>query len=127
MDLRLENKEKIAWEKQTSESLGMRFVHIPVSGWSPPTDEQVAKFLALFRDNAQAKVFVHCHFGDDRTGVFVAAYRMAFDRFPASEAMHEMDRFGFNRPWHPSMRAYVRAFPEHLQSAPVLAPFRSSP
>ena len=125
VDLRRENKEKIAWEKKTSEGLGMQFVHIPVSGWSAPSDAQVAQFLALFRDHPEAKVFVHCHYGDDRTGVFVAAYRMVFDKFSTSEAIQEMDRFGFNRPWHPAMRAYVSAFPEHLDSSPALAPFHN--
>jgi len=48
VDLRGEDREKIEWERKRAESLGMRFVHIPVSGWSPPTDEQVVQFLSLF-------------------------------------------------------------------------------
>ena len=127
VDLRQENKSKVAWEQKLSESLGMHFVNIPVSGWSPPTDEQVAQFLAIFREHPQEKVFVHCHFGDDRTGVFVATYRIAFDKFPASEAIKELDQFGFNRRWHPSMRAFVREFPGHLASSPALAEFKNNP
>src|SRR6266481_2621638 len=49
VDLRGEDRDKIAWERQHAESLGLRFVHIPVDGWSPPTEEQVAQFLSLFR------------------------------------------------------------------------------
>jgi len=45
--------------------------------------------LSLFAGKKE-KVFVHCRFGDDRTGVFVAAYRMAFDGWPAQQAMEEM-------------------------------------
>ncbi len=73
VDLRGEDHEKVAWERKRAESLGMRFVHIPVSGWAPPTDEQVAQFLSLLRDNPGQKIFVHCRFGEDRTSVFIAA------------------------------------------------------
>ncbi len=47
VDLRGEDREKISWERQRAESLGMRFVNIPVSGWSPPTDKQVVQFLSF--------------------------------------------------------------------------------
>jgi protein tyrosine/serine phosphatase len=87
VDLRGEDPEKVEWEREVAESLGMRFVHIPVSGWSPPTNEQVVQFLSLFRDNPGQKIFVHCRFGDDRTGVFVATYRMAFEKWPAERAL----------------------------------------
>ena len=126
VDLRGEDRDKIAWEKKHAESLGMRFVHIPVSGWSPPTDEQVVQFLSLFRDSPGQKTFVHCRFGDDRTGVFVATYRMALEKWSSEEAVKEMYFFGFNGLWHPSMKAYIRAFPERLNSSPALASLRTS-
>jgi tyrosine-protein phosphatase SIW14 len=122
VDLRGEARDKYEWERKQSESLGMRFVHLPVSGWSPPSDEQVAQFLILFRDNPHEKVFVHCRFGDDRTGVFVATYRMAVDKWSPEQAMDEMYFFGFNGFWHPSMKKFIHDFPNHLRSAPTLAP-----
>ena len=125
VDLRGEDRSKIRWEKKHSESLGVRFVHIPVSGWAPPTDAQVAQFLGIFRQNPLETVFVHCRLGDDRTGVFVAAYRMAFDKFLSDEALHEMYFFGFNGFWHPSMEAFIREFPKRLATDPPLAPFKS--
>ncbi len=125
VDLRGEDREKIAWERNLAESLGMRFVHIPVSGWSPPTDEQVVQFLSLFRSERGQKVFVHCRFGDDRTGVFVATYRMTFEKWSAQQAMKEMYFFGFNGFWHPAMKSFIRDFPARLNSAPSLAPLRA--
>jgi len=125
VDLRGEDQEKIAWERNRAESLGMRFVHIPISGWSPPTDEQVVQFLFLFRNEPGQKVFVHCRFGDDRTGVFVATYRMAFDKWSAEQAMKEMYFFGFNGFWHPAMKSFIRDFPARLNSSPSLASLRS--
>jgi tyrosine-protein phosphatase SIW14 len=125
VDLRGENKERIEQERKQAESLGMRFVNIPVSGWAPPTDEQVLQFLSLFRDDPNQKIFVHCRFGDDRTGVFVATYRMAIEKWPTEQTLHEMFFFGFNGFWHPSMVSFVRDFPARLNSAPALAPLRT--
>lgn len=122
VDLRGEDREKFDWERDAAEALGMRFVHLPVSGWAPPTDEQVAQFLALFREDQHQKVFVHCRFGDDRTGVFVAAYRMAVEKWSPEQAMGEMYFFGFNGFWHPSMKKFIREFPNHLRSSSALAP-----
>lgn len=121
VDLRGEGREKYEWEGKQAESLGMRFVHLAVSGWAPPSDEQVAQFLSLFRDDPRQKVFVHCLFGDDRTGVFVATYRMTFDKWSPEKAMDEMYFFGFNGFWHPAMKKFIRDFPNHLRSAPALA------
>src|SRR5205814_8758160 len=106
VDLRGENPGLRESEKKEAESLGMRFVNIPVSGWAPPSNTQVAQFLTLFRDPKE-RVFVHCRFGDDRTGVFIAAYRMAYDGWPAQQAMNEMYFFGFNGFWHPSMKSFI--------------------
>src|SRR5499427_198499 len=125
VDLRGEDPDKISWERKEAESLGIRFVSIPVSGWSPPSNDQVAAFLAIFRNNPKEKVFVHCRFGDDRTGVFVATYRMAYDGWPAQQAINEMYFFGFNGFWHPSMKSFIRDFPALLQTAPALAAYRN--
>ena len=57
VDLRGEDREKYEWERKEAESLGMRFVHLAVSGWAPPSDEQAAQFLALFRDDPHLRVF----------------------------------------------------------------------
>ena len=126
VDLRSEDLAKINWEEKRSESLGIRFVQIPVNGWAPPTDAQVAQFLSIFRDNPQEKVFVHCHFGEDRTGVFVASYRMAFEKVPPEQALKEMYYFGFNGYWHPSMATFVQNFPARLATAPPLIPFKNA-
>jgi tyrosine-protein phosphatase SIW14 len=124
VDLRGENPGLRDSEREQAESLGIRFVNIPVNGWSPPSNDQVAQFLALFRNHPKEKVFVHCRFGDDRTGVFVAAYRMAYEAWPATQALNEMYFFGFNGFWHPSMKSFIRDFPARLKTAPALEEYR---
>jgi tyrosine-protein phosphatase SIW14 len=126
VDLRDENPALRESEKQQAEALGIHFISIPVSGWSPPSNDQVAQFLALFRDNPKEKVFVHCRFGEDRTGVFVAAYRMAYQGWPATQAMNEMYFFGFNGFWHRSMKSFVQDFPARLKTAPALVEYKPS-
>jgi protein tyrosine/serine phosphatase len=107
-------------ERARAESLGMHFVSIPVGGFSNPTSEQLARFFSLLRQSPKEKVFVHCMLGDDRTGVFVAAYRVAFDHWTPNQALSEMKAFGFNHTWHHGMTVFVRDLPNRLQSDPVL-------
>jgi tyrosine-protein phosphatase SIW14 len=126
VDLRSEDPQKAEWERKQAESMGMRFVHIPIGGWDSPTNEQVAQFLSLFGKDPGQKIFVHCQFGEDRTGVFIATYRMAIEKLPPDQALKEMYSFGFNGLWHPAMKAFVRDFPARLNSAPALTPFHDS-
>lgn len=126
VDLRGERSSVRDWEQQQAEQRGMRFISIPVSGWHPPSDEQVAQFLSVLRDHPNEKVFVPCLYGDDRTRIFVATYRMASDHWPAQQALNEMYFFSFHGLWHPAMKSFVRGFPAQLNDSPSLAAFRLS-
>ena len=122
VDLRREDPQKADGERREAAALGLRLVYIPVAEWRPPSDEQVAQFLSLFREDPKQRVFVHCRFGDDRTGTFVATYRIAVDHWTSKQAIAEMYFFGFNGFWHPAMRKFIEEFPEHLRSSRALAP-----
>jgi tyrosine-protein phosphatase SIW14 len=108
-------------EEQLTESLGMQYVAIP---WHCPWphDEVFAKFLKVVHDNQGKKIFVHCRLGDDRTGMMVAAYRVAEEGWTADEAMIEMRSFGFSRAHHllcPGLAGYEKEFPERLEKDPA--------
>ena len=90
------NSGPVAWERAQAESLGMRFIDLPVLGWSPPSNAQVAEFLKLFQGDPKQKIFVHCYYGEDRTGVMVAAYRIAQQNWSSDQAVAEMYSFGFH-------------------------------
>ena len=126
VDLRGEDPSTRDREQLEAKSLGIHFVSIPVSGWSAPTSDQVAQFLSLFAGSSKEKVFVHCRLGEDRTGVFVATYRMTVQKWPAQQALNEMRFFGFNSFLHRAMISYVRDFPALLTSAPALASWSNS-
>jgi len=117
VDARANNKD----ERQLVESLGMKYVAIP---WHCPRphDEVFARFLEVVHENKGKKIFVHCRLGDDRTGMMVAAYRIAEEGWTADEAMNEMKSFGFTRSHHlicPSLASYEKHFPEHLRNDPA--------
>jgi len=120
IDLRSEFRDKRNRERAQAEALGIQFVSIPVSGFSPPTSQQLAQFFSVLRQSPRPTVFVHCAFGDDRTGVFVASYRIAFEHWSADQALSEMLAFGFNRFWHLAMISFIRRLPDRLQSDPIL-------
>lgn len=124
VDLRGEDQQKADWERSEAARMGMRFVRIAVSGWSAPSDEQVAQFLSLFHGDSPQTVFVHCRLGQDRTGVFIATYRMAAEKWSSEQAVKEMYFFGFNGFLHPAMKRFIREFPAHIKASPSLASLR---
>lgn len=105
-------------EEGTATKLGMLYVSIP-SHCPFPKDEAFAKFLRVLRENPGKKAFVHCRLGDDRTGMAVAAYRMAEEGWTAEEAMKEMKAFGFSTMHHgmcPGLADYEESFPQRLKN-----------
>jgi tyrosine-protein phosphatase SIW14 len=81
-------------ERERVTKLGMEYVAIP-SQCSHMTDDGIAKFLRILRDHPDKKVFVHCRYGVDRTGMMVAAYRISLG-WTAEESRREMESFGFS-------------------------------
>ena len=116
---------KSSHEETTVEKLGMKYVAIP---WHCPfpADPIFARFLKLIQDNPK-KIFVHCRLGDDRTGMAIAAYRMADQGWSAEEALKEMEEFGFTGGHHvicPTLPFYEKHFPEHLKTNPAFKDLR---
>jgi tyrosine-protein phosphatase SIW14 len=127
MDVIVDTHANDETEETIVQSLGMKYVAIP---WHCPWphDEVFAKFLKVVHENKGKKIFVHCRLGDDRTGMMVAAYRMADEGWTADEAMNEMKSFGFTRAHHficPSLASYEKHFPERLKSSPAFEGLRT--
>lgn len=127
MDVIIDTHANDESEEKTVRALGMKYVAIP---WHCPWphDEVFAKFLQVVHENKGKKIFVHCRLGDDRTGMMVAAYRMAEESWTAEEAMTEMKSFGFTGTHHlicPSLAAYEKHFPDHLKNEPIFAAERA--
>ena len=95
------------------------------NGWSIATDDQIAKFFSLIQERPRRKIFIHCWLGGDRSGVFIAAYRIAFEGWTAGQAVNEMREFHYLEFWYPGMKKYVEKFPERLAHSPQLAAYRN--
>ncbi len=111
-------RDRIESERRQVEALGMCYASIPWSSWRRPNDRQVAEFLALLQANPQRKIFVHCHHGADRTGVMVAAYRIAAERWTSQQALTEMAAYHFHSFWMRHLKGYVEDFPRRLEADP---------
>jgi tyrosine-protein phosphatase SIW14 len=119
VDLREEGDR--ASERAEVEKLGMQYVALP---WTcqHPSDERVARFLQILRDNPEKKLFVHCHYGVDRTGLMIAVYRMAEQGWTAAQAKREMEAFGFDamhRTWCRGVGSYENSFPQKFSLDPA--------
>jgi protein tyrosine/serine phosphatase len=124
IDLRSELHGLIANEREHAEALGIRFINLPGSGWATPKDEELAQFFTLVREQPGRRIFIHCWLGGDRSGTFIAAYRIAFDGWTPEQAIQEMRAFHYLEFWHPCMKHYVQHFPERLAHSSQFSPFR---
>lgn len=60
-------------ERKTVESLGMRYIHIPVV-WEQPTQSDLENFFEIMDGMKDKHVFVHCA-ANKRVSAFMALYR----------------------------------------------------
>jgi tyrosine-protein phosphatase SIW14 len=83
-------------EQKQAEAAGLRYFNVSMPGLSAPSDEQVARLLALMDDPANQPVFIHCKRGSDRTGTMVAVYRIAHEGWTAEQATAEAQKHGLS-------------------------------
>jgi tyrosine-protein phosphatase SIW14 len=122
-----DERAEMAEEKREVESLGIKYVAIPWSASDQPSNAEIVEFLDLIRANPKTKIFVHCRRGADRTGVMIAAYRIAVEHKSAAEAVSEMHRFHYDWLFLPHLKRYVESLPALLQQDPQFAAYRPQP
>jgi tyrosine-protein phosphatase SIW14 len=118
IDLRREDEHSTAAEAQAVAAAGMKYLNVPMKGVVAPTNEQIAKVLAVL--NSQEPVFVHCKRGADRTGTVIACYRIAHDRWQQGQALQEAKSFGMGSVQF-GLKHYIKAFqPNTLSMQPAM-------
>ena len=75
-------------ECRTVESLGMRYVHIPVV-WERPLRSDLERFFELMDELSDKRVFVHCA-ANKRVSVFMALYRQRRQGWSADAVMPDV-------------------------------------
>lgn len=83
-------------EREFCRQAGIRFVHMPFADQSAPPADLFDRFVELVRQPDAAPVLVHCEQGIHRTGVLVAAYRVAVERVSLDAALEELRCGGFD-------------------------------
>ena len=119
-------EEGSAAERAVVESLGMKFVNLPWSSVHDPNPDQIVAFLMLVKEHPNRKIFVHCKAGSDRTGTFVALYRIAVDHWTPARAIDEMKAFHYRYVFLPHLQIYVETFPTRLTSEPAFVGFETA-
>ena len=76
-------------EESAVTAAGMKYVNVPMTGLTPPTDSEITRILAILEDSMAGPVFVHCQRGADRTGAVIASYRIDHDKWDNARALKE--------------------------------------
>ena len=100
INLRLAKDAERLKEREIVESLGMKYVNIPIedgnfftrSRRSPP--EAIRSFFEVIDASDSGTVFVHCHRGADRTGALVSFYRIVRHHWDGVRAYAEARQIG---------------------------------
>ncbi|MCO6510593.1 MAG: tyrosine-protein phosphatase [Aridibacter famidurans] len=83
------------WEKELVESLGMQYVHIPMSDKRYPPEGSAEEFLNIVSNPETGSFFVHCRGGKHRTGAMGAVYRFNNYGWNYDQVYEEMKDFDF--------------------------------
>ena len=105
------------YEKPLVESLGMKYVHIPMVAKKYPTEAATKEFLKLTGDPETGKFFVHCAGGRHRTGAMGAVYRYQFYNWNFDQVYKEMKQFDFYTSWgHGAFKDFVKDYYARMQT-----------
>src|SRR5499427_8110427 len=106
INLRSENDEEVIVK-----TLGMNYVHIPMSitPWSKIPDAAIDQYFRVLSDPANYPVFFHCRRGADRTGALAVFYRIAYQGWEPSKAYSEARDIGL-RWWFRAIRDQIYSF-----------------
>jgi protein tyrosine/serine phosphatase len=115
IDLQAEPKD---YEKSMVESLGMKYVNIPMIDRKYPTEEATRMFLKVANDPNTGKFFVHCAGGRHRTGAMGAVYRYQFYDWNFEQVYAEMKEYDFYTSWgHGAFKDFVKDYYEKMRVA----------
>lgn len=107
-----ERLERLWAEERIAGERGLRMVSIPMPAETPPTPAQLEEWLALFDDEQNLPILVHCEYGVIRTGMMVAAYEIEKLGHTGEQALADLPRFGhdINEPRRKPMRDFVLGY-----------------
>jgi len=106
------------YEKSSVESLGMKYINIPMVERKYPTEEATRMFLKVASDPATGKFCVHCAGGRHWTGAMGAVYRYQFYDWNFDQVYAEMKKFDFYTSWgHGAYKDFVQDYYDKIRVA----------
>jgi hypothetical protein len=94
-------------KREVCEKLGMNWINIKTGVFKVPTAEQFDQFRAIVNDPKYQPCYASCEIDMDRTGVYIAAYRMVDQHWTAAQMRDEFDHH-HQKKWWPVFRKYER-------------------
>jgi len=100
-----------SYERPMVESLGMKYINIPMETKKYPTAQITETFLKVVSDPGTGKFFVHCAGGRHRTGAMGAVYRYQFYNWNFDQVYKEMKQYDFYTTWgHGAFKDFVEDY-----------------
>ena len=107
-----------SYERPLVESLGMKYINIPMADKKYPAPGVTEMFLKTVNDPATGKFFVHCAGGRHRTGAMGAVYRYEFYHWNFDQVYKEMKQYDFYTSWgHQSFKDFVQDYYARMQAS----------
>lgn len=103
------NKEELC------RKLGMKWILIQTGVFKVPSDYQFDEFRKIINDPKNQPCYASCEIDMDRTGVYIATYRMV-DQHWTAEQMNDEFRRHHQKRWWPIFRNYQRHVEAYAQS-----------
>lgn len=98
------------------QAAGLVPLHLGILDNSAPTVDEMKQFLDFAEDAAHQQTYVHCEAGKGRTGVAVACYRLAVQRWDLEAALQEAEKFGLELE---NQLEFLRHFDGQLQAGKI--------
>lgn len=92
-------------KQKLCKELGMNWCQIKTGVFKTPSDEQFDEFRNIVNDPKNQKCYASCEIDMDRTGVYIAAYRMVDQHWTSQQMVHEFGTHHQKR-WWPVFRKY---------------------
>ncbi len=122
IDLR-EADDRSQEEESQVTAAGMKYINVPMTGLTPPTDSEINQILGILEDGKTGPVFVHCKRGADRTGAVIASYRIEHDGWDSHRALSEAKSLGMGLFQGPR-EGYIRTF--HARNIQAAVPAKAA-
>src|SRR5687767_12681316 len=113
------------YEKPMAESVGIKYVHIPMIAKKYPTEQAIKAFLDVVNSPETGKFYLHCAGGRHRTGALGAVYRYKFYNWNFEQVYKEMKQYDFYTSWgHGAFKDFVKDYYQQMQTTttPTAAP-----